>query len=156
MSHNIYLYSCSADPQTVNKSGSLSLIGSAEVVRPVHQINVVKPVVTVDYNASLINANYCYIDTFGRWYFCTVSVDTAQRMTISCSVDVLYTYNAAIAASPATVIRRQNYMGQTGATYVPDTKLPLDRCRVAIEGIKRSIINPTSGGFNYFLAINGG
>ena len=151
MSHNIYFYQCTADPNTVNKGSSLSLIGSAEILRPVHQASVTKPVCVVDYDASLINANYCYIDTFGRWYFCNVSTDTAQRMTISCSVDVLYTYHSAIAAAPATIIRQEN-----AKSYVVDSKLPIDRCRVNIEGIKRSISNPTTTGYPYFIALNGG
>lgn len=151
MSHNIYFYKCTADPMSVNKGSSLQLIGSAEILRPIHQVSVVKPIAVVDYDASLINANYCFIDTFGRWYFCNISTDTAQRMTVNCSVDVLYTYRSAIAASPATIIRQEN-----AKSYVVDSKLPLDRCRVNIEGIKRSINNPTATGYPYFIALNGG
>lgn len=155
MAHNVYFYSCSCNPNNVDKSGSLAFLGSSQILRPTHQINVLTPAFSIDYNGTLVNANYCYIDTFGRWYFCTVSTDTAQRMAINASVDVLYTYKSAILSSGATVIRRENYNGSTGCTYVPDKKLPLDPCRSKFDGYRLSLIANTNYG-NYFVAINGG
>ena len=155
MAHNVYFYECSCIPGVVDKSGSLSFISSAQILRPTHQIDVLSPSFSVDYADSLVNANYCYIDTFGRWYFCSVSTDTAHRMAINCSVDVLYTYKSAILSAAATVTRRENYNGETGCTFVPDKKYPVDPCRTRLEGLRMSLIPNTNYG-NYFVAINGG
>lgn len=150
MAHIITLCRCSADPNTIDKSQYIQVIGSAEVIRPTHQINVLHPDVSINYNSNLLSANYAYIDTFDRWYFCTVSTDTAGRMTIHCSIDVLHTYRDSIRSCYGTAIRTA-----AGATNVPDNKLPIDPKRFFYDGKKAAVLNANTG-LNYFVAINGG
>lgn len=150
MAHIITLCRCSADPNTVDKSQYIQVIGSAEIIRPTHQINIISPNISINYNQNLISANYAYIDTFDRWYFCTISTDTAGRMTIHCSVDVLHSFRDSIRQCNANIIRTS-----AGATNVPDSKLPVDPKRFYYDAVRKPVLNANSG-YNYFVAINGG
>ena len=64
-----------------------------------------------------------YCDTFGRYYYIpNMAVNTAQRIIVSCSVDVLQTYSAEIKNSTATILRSESI----GApTHYTDSKLPV-------------------------------
>lgn len=59
--------------------------------------------------SSPVGFNYVHIPEFGRYYFVTgISSDTTNLVAVSCHVDVLMTYKAAIAEMQA-VIRRQEF-----------------------------------------------
>lgn len=69
---------------------------------------------------SLINANYCYIDIFDRYYYCTVSI--MQNMaTVECNVDVLMSYRASINQATALCNRTTNHR----LTNLVDNKVAL-------------------------------
>lgn len=88
-------------------------------ISPLSTINQLSPVFVIDYDARFLNANYVVAGFLSRKYFCTVSVDTAGRMVLTCKVDVLANnFNDC----PLTVTRNG---GIGKPTYIPDEKLPI-------------------------------
>lgn len=131
MALNVTFYTSSANPKKLDKSGNLTAIGTAKTLHVKHKIDILNPVFEVDYNSLFLAANYIYIAEFRRYYFCTISTDTAQRMTVSAAVDVLYSHMAQLKECPCNVIR-----AELGApTYIKDSKYPIDSTRYFIQGI---------------------
>lgn len=109
------------NPSKVDKSYT-SLLSSGESVSisPLSTINQLNPVFIIDYDSRFLNANYVVATFLSRKYFCTVSIDTAGRMVLSCKVDPLSSFD--LSECPVTVTRN----GGIGApTKIPDNKLPV-------------------------------
>lgn len=134
MSFTVNFYTSTANPKKLDKTGDITIIGTAKTINAKHQIDIISPVFTVDYNADLLAANYCYIAEYGRYYFCTVATDTAQKITATCTVDPLFSFAGAIKNCPCTVIRSE----KAGVNYTVDNKLPIDHTRFYTEGVKFS------------------
>lgn len=127
MSSHITLYSNTASPETVNKSGSLTTIeqitgefrGSINVLAPVIQI---QPTTTSTVAKILKECNYIYIQELGRYYFVTgLSCIANNLIEIEARVDVLYTWKDAILNQTAIVARNEkdpNY-----SLYLDDSAL---------------------------------
>lgn len=110
------------DNRVLNKAPST--IASVKVSKPTELVNVFNPVFYINYNANYLNANYCYCDTFKRYYYITdISLDNAKTMGIACSIDVLNTYKDQIKKCTGTCIRNS---GIGKPTYITDSKLPID------------------------------
>ena len=64
------------------------------------------PVITVRTN-TLFDFNYCYVPTFGRYYFIDrVDVQSNDTYRLTLSVDVLHTFSGAILNSTGTVTQQ--------------------------------------------------
>lgn len=112
----------------VNKT--VSYIAQGVSIHPLSTVNQLSPVFVVDYDSRFLNANYVIANFLGRKYMCTVSVDTAQKMYLTCSVDYLSSF--ALGNCPITVTRN----GGIGApTEIPDNKLPVIPNRKNIDSI---------------------
>ena len=125
----ITFYTTSDPPKKLTKT--LSTIGTSKALAPTGQVDQLNPVIVTDYSESFVNANYCYIDTFYRYYFITTAVNTAGRLVVSCHVDYLMSWASGIKLCPATIVRAENI----GINYCVDTKLPVDPNNFAVEGI---------------------
>ena len=125
----ITFYTTSDPPKKLTKA--LTTIGTSKALAPTGQVDQLNPVILTDYSDSFVNANYCYIDTFHRYYFITTAVNTAGRLVVSCHVDYLMSWASGIRLCPATIVRAQ----LSGPTYTIDKKLPVDSSRFWIEGI---------------------
>lgn len=149
----ITFYKTNSDPKCLTKDIS-GYIGTGHALAPTEQVGCLNPVIVIDYNSLLLPANYCYIDTFGRYYWCNVAVTTAQRMIVSCKVDYLMSWASYIKACPATIVRAE----LDGPTYVTDNKLPIDPNRVELNAYDFSgdPLRPNTSGFKYLLITNGG
>ena len=128
----ITFYTSTANPSKLDKSGEITAIGTAHIIQRHSTLTKNNPIIIVDYNANLLNANYAYIDTFAGYYFCTVAIDTAGRLIVSCIRDSLFTWCNYIKNCPVTVIRSES----AGINYVPDNKLPIDTNRFYIRGVE--------------------
>ena len=116
MSFSISIATATAPPNKVNRG--YSVIDSV-TISPLSSINQLSPVFVIDYDARFLNANYVIATFLSRKYFCTVSIDTAGRMVLTCKVDVLANnFNEC----PLTVTRNG---GIGKPTYIPDEKLPI-------------------------------
>lgn len=102
----------------VNKSVTW-LTGEGGVsIHPQSVINQLNPVFVIDYNASYLTANYVKATFLGRSYYALISIDSAGRMILSCSVDFLaYDFSNC----DITVTRNEN----AGINDIPDNKLPV-------------------------------
>lgn len=149
MSFSVNFYTSSADPRTLDKTSYLTALGTAQTISSKHEIDILNPVFTINYDSTLLNANYCYIETFNRYYYCTISTDTAQKIIVKCTVDPLHTYHTAIKNVPVTVVRSESI----GPTYVIDNKLPIDPNNFATQGLNFTGIDYTGDGHNYILVL---
>lgn len=112
----------------VNKS--VTYIAQGVTIHPLSTVNQLSPVFVIDYDSRFLTANYVRATFLGRKYLCTVSVDTAQKMYLSCSVDYLSSF--ALGNCPITVTRN----GGIGApTEIPDNKLPVIPNRKRLDSI---------------------
>lgn len=152
MGLTVTFYTSTANPKQLDKTGYLTAIGTAKTLHVKHKIDLLNPVFEVDYNSLFLPANYIYISEFGRYYFVTIATDTAQRMTITGTVDVLYSHAAQIKNCPCTVIRSEN----AGVNYVIDSKLPIDPNNFVTQGLNFSGIDYTGDGHNYILVLSKG
>lgn len=122
MKMTVRLYNYQGDKRVVDKNPDQI----AEVpCKPNQNVSRMNPVITIGYNASYVNCNYVFIDTFNRYYYVNdVSVDIGKSITLSCSIDVLKTYASYIKNSNATVVRSEKE-DTTVKTSIPDDKYPL-------------------------------
>lgn len=138
----------------VNKT--VSYIAQGVSIHPLSTVNQLSPVFVIDYDSRFLTANYVRANFLGRMYLCTVSVDTAQKMYLSCSVDYLSSF--ALGNCPITVTRN----GGIGApTEIPDSKLPVIPNRKDIDSI--TVFNSNISDFandpralNYVITTVGG
>ena len=122
MGFTLDLYRNSDDPKVVNKSPGA--VQREVACSPYGAVNLVSPQLEIDYNVLALNSNYCYIGAFDRWYFINdITITPAQKMILSCSVDVLYTFRNQIPNLKACIVRSESI----GApTYVVDDRLPVN------------------------------
>lgn len=147
-------YTSTADARQRDKTNDITLIAAAVPITPTAALDTLSPALVVDYNASLLNANYIYIPAFNRYYFAAPPViDVGKRMTFSCTVDVLSSVADILGNVDATIVRSES----VGApTYIPDNKLPIDPVRVDMEAIKFSTTPFIGDGHSYILTTLGG
>lgn len=104
-------------------------------------INQLSPVFIINRDDRLIGANYVNATFLGRKYFCTISIDTAQRMVLTCNVDYVSSFD--LSGCDITVLRN----GGIGApTEIPDSKLPV---KPSSENIKQVVVE--NDAFNNLL-----
>lgn len=139
----------------VNKT--VSYIAQGVSIHPLSTVSQLSPVFVIDYDSRFLNANYVRATFLGRVYYCTVSVDTAQKMYLSCFVDYLSSF--ALGNCPITVTRN----GGIGApTEIPDNKLPVIPNRKKIDSITtfspdiNSVFINDPRSLNYVVTVVGG
>ena len=125
MSLSITLYTSIADPKELDKSSKLTQIGSTAITAtPTNDIDILSPVVLLNYNSSYLNANYAYIPEFGRYYYVNdKSVKPGQSITLTMSVDPLMSFKNQIKDCTACITRSESI---GGPTEIPDDRLPVD------------------------------
>lgn len=101
----VTLYNYNGNRNTVNKN----LVGGIECVGAIRdETNVLYPVLTIRVQG-IINANYCYIPTLGRYYFIdSITYLSSDKATLKLSVDVLKSYENEILQASATVTQTDN------------------------------------------------
>lgn len=159
MAFTIDIANTTANPEKYNKSNETTIIQSGVSISPLSTINQLTPVFVVDYDSRFLNANYIITPpTFlGRKYFATVSVDTAGRMVIQCSVDYISSFN--LSNCPITVTRNG---GIGKPTEIPDNKLPVIPNRKRIDS--KTVFSPDINdvfindirSMNYVVTVVGG
>lgn len=148
------LYSCGDAPETVDKT--LTAIASNIPIKPTGSVNVLKPTIIINYNASYLAANYAYLSDFNRYYFVgSPSVETGKQITFYLSVDVLYSWAEDIRRSPAIVIRSES-IGKP--TYIPDQRLPIAPSEQVITSalFDKKAFGVANYGYNYVLTVQNG
>ena len=153
-----YLYNISADSrQLVKVDNSTPYTEAHTAVKPTAPLDIITPTFIFDYSAAALACNYLYCSEFGRYYFVkNIAVDTAGRINISCAIDVLQTYSAAIKNCRATVTRTAT----SGApTMYSDSKFPVYPTKKVVTSITSAETSGSldaDGGYCYVLNTIGG
>jgi len=130
----IDLYTTTDDNRVVNKT--LTAVSSNITVRPTESLDLLAPVFYVDTDDDYLAANYLYCSTFDRYYYINdIKLETGRRMSLHCSLDVLYTYRNYLSGVTATVIRSES-LGRPST--IPDKRLPVDPQRYELKSVKFS------------------
>ena len=118
---NVTLYTTADDMRTVNKT--LTSVKSVTAT-PTEPMNILAPTLIIDYDSTVLSANYMYIAALNRYYYIdNMDLLKGNRLLISCRVDVLKTYAAALTDCECIVTRSESI----GApTEIPDKNLPVD------------------------------
>lgn len=135
MSLHVTFYNNTSDSKVMNKNISpIVLSGESTIVAeltPTQAVDVLNPVLIIDYRPQLIGANYCKINEYNRYYYCKFATDTGGRMIVSCEVDAKMSFKESIEECEINVVRNSKK-----PSFVPDTSLPLDPKRYYTEGIR--------------------
>ena len=90
---DIIFYNNLSDPNTINKALTEVLTLSGELKS---SCDIISPNITIS-NHGMINANYCYIPEFGRYYFIVKqTIITNNVIEIKLNVDVLESFKLEI------------------------------------------------------------
>ena len=154
MAINLQLLQTSSDNRALYKSWNGLKAVACTIKEPCELSN---PVFIVAFDNAVFNANYCFCDNFGRYYYINERVlITGGRIELHCHVDVLQTYNSSIAALTVTVTRQQ----QVGINHVPDNLLPLAPAhQTYVASLGGSVFNLSGANnlsFNFVLNVSGG
>lgn len=154
MAINLQLLQTLSDNRALYKSWNGLKAVTCTIKEPCELSN---PVFVVAFDNSAFNANYCYCDNFGRYYYINERVlISGNRIELHCHVDVLQTYNSSIAALTVTVTRQQN----KGLNHIPDNLLPLAPSKqthvAALGGGVFNLSGANNLSFNFVLNVSGG
>ena len=159
----LYLYNISADTRCLTKVivGTTPAIKTAADIKPTEGVDVLSPAFILGYDSSYLSCNYLYCSELKRYYYITeMTIDTAQRIHVQCSVDVLQTYASSILNCMATVVRSES-VGRP--TMYTDSKLPVYPTKKNVTSIvMQQVVVPlnsqlsTADGDNYLLTVIGG
>lgn len=151
------LYKTTADTKSIDKITGAEIIAPDIEIKAFESVSILNPVFVLAYNAAYLRANYIYVSDFSKWYYITdMSVDTAGRIFIRCSIDVRQTFGAAFIHCPAIITRAES-IGKP--TLYPDCQLPVHPNKKNITSI---IMPETSSSFTgdgdtcYLLTCIGG
>lgn len=123
---NVEFYKTTDDPKKLDKTMSNIGTGESTLTAPVNNteatISLLRPSFVLASKTLYFTATHVKVpDMGGRWYFIdNITLLTGGKMQIDCSIDVLKTYAAQIAAAPCCITRNENI----GINWVPDDKLP--------------------------------
>ncbi len=121
----IKLYKIKDDRKQVTKnlvdSGSGANLIATLTAHTKADTDILKPTLEIAYDSDYISANYVYIQDWNRYYFITGMNAGAQRIYISCEVDVLFTYATDIRKLRCVIARQENRYN----TYLNDGKYHL-------------------------------
>lgn len=142
----VSFYKNLSDNRVVNKS--LTTLKSGVLVRN-QPIDRDRPILTVDYNQQLIEANYCYIDKFKRYYYIQSIESNSRGLSVVCgNCDVLMSFKDYLKDLECIVTRQENRFNK----YLIDEKQ-------LVYSYSRIQTVPFPNGFNsdnLVLAIAGG
>ena len=110
----ITVYKISDDRRVVNKTLGTAVAILTAVFK--NDADILNPVLEVAYNASVLTANYLYIDTLHRYYYIKNIKLDRQRLFLECEVDVLKSYYNEIKNLSCVVSRQENNFN----TYLND------------------------------------
>ena len=156
----VQFYNINDDKRVVDKNAGLSTaIGNAVSIAPTSKVSVINPVIEIDNNTQFWAANYAYISDLGRYYYVTdITLNTAQRMIVNLSVDVLKSYAAQIRACKATVLRSESTHNGFPTEY-PDSKLPVYPNHKNVTSIEMQEVNDNlttdNTNYSYLLTVVG-
>lgn len=116
--------------------------------------DILNPVFILSYNSGYLTANYLYCPEFKRYYFINnIQVITGNRIEISCSVDVLMSYNSQIKNLSCNISRNESLR----SAYISDSNKPLTtKTQTQTYAFSKNPFVTTDMYTNYVLTVIGG
>ena len=154
MSFDIKLRKCTSENNKIGKSfvtdADITLNGTFK-----NSVDVLDPVIQIQTDTNLSAYNYIEIDTLGRKYFMSPTVDNNKLWTLTCHVDVLETYGSGIKACEALVQRTAkdsmiDYYYNDGSLYTEQREV------ITYQTFKKDNADATLGTDSYYLIVAGG
>ena len=129
----VHFYSAKFRKNELNKSLGTAITKNLSVK---DGISLEDPVLYLD-NSAVINANYCYIPDFNRYYFITGQELDGKTLYLTCHVDVLMTYKNDIRTSNGTATRSNFYnknIPDSMAIEIPQQKITYRKLSATLTG----------------------
>lgn len=124
------LYSTTDDTRKLKKT--LTTVKNITAI-PSENVTMLTPAFIVEYDSTILAANYCYIPEFGRYYFIRdITLLKGNRLQINCSVDVLMSFADDIKNCSAMISRSES-VGKP--TNIPDSSLPINPNTFIVKSI---------------------
>lgn len=155
---NVTFYQCTCDNRYVDKSNFLTAYSGVSSVVLYEGCSIVSPVIRVTWAGGAPAVNYCYIPTFGRYYYVT-NVEALEGNSVKYYLrcDVLMTYGGSIKTSSQTVIRSES-IGHP--TMIPDEHYTLEPRKqmkvIKFDGGFFDLANAGMNTYNFILNVSGG
>lgn len=116
---NIKFYNCNDDRRKIRKN--LIQVGTTVSCKVKEQCSCMKPsfIVGVSSMPNIKQINYCYVDTYDRYYFIDeITNETGQRIVVNCSVDVLNSFKEQILNCEAVISKQTSEINSN--KYIDD------------------------------------
>lgn len=149
---HVILYNNQSDKRQLSKY--LTLVASLDSVQATSDIPTKDPVLKLDYNSAYLNANYLYIQEWGRYYYITNrNCKIGDHIEIECFIDVLMSFNAQIKKAEVIAERSSSNFDR----YITDDAIPFtDELDQIVRKLPGSpFTGVSSGSYNYTLLIGG-
>lgn len=117
----VTFYSNTADNIVVDKTDSLTQLDVLNNVTFKKDESKGTPQLELAFNSNIEQANYCYIQEIGYYYYMAEPVLGAQRMIFDLSTDLLMTKKSEILALGCIIARQENKYN----TYLKDDRYPV-------------------------------
>lgn len=130
----VTLYQLSINPIVVSKTLGTGTDKSCTIK---DNLDVLNPVIELDFDSSILSKNYMYISDLGRYYFITDIQIINHTIVITGHVDVLKTYSAQIRAGQCTAIRsnfKNKNIPESLALNLPNDKITYRKLSTALSG----------------------
>lgn len=115
----IKFYITPDEPDDINKTKENELILNGTIKE---NCSVLTPIIEIKRNDNIFSYNYCYIETFKRFYYITnFSVNVNGFISISLKVDALESFKESILNSQQVISRQENEFNLN----IVDSKLPI-------------------------------
>lgn len=146
----IVIGTTSDDRRVLTKSFS----GAEVTVQLKAPCDILNPIFILDYDATRLTCNYLYCEELHRYYFINhITVTTGHRIELSCSVDVLMSYNSAIKGLTCNIARNESIR----TAYISDSNKPLTtKTQTQTYVFDKTPFVTTDMYTNYVLTVVGG
>ena len=144
----VRLYNNFSDPTVVYKKLELVDTVQCEITK---ECNLDAPELLLDMDVDLPKYNYCYIEAFGRYYFCKPKIQNGNQMVIECDSDPLSSFWNDISKSDCIAERSTSHRNSD----LVDDMLPFKpNPRLSFSTIGGGF-TPSSSGGCYILTLGG-
>ena len=144
----VKLYQNYSDPYKVHKNISLIATVQCEVTEEQEADSLE---LLLDMKSNIKQFNYCYIEKYGRYYFCTPKVVNGNQMRLICESDPLSSFWSSMASSPCIAERSTSHPNAN----LTDEMLPFKPQPIYIRRTLSTGFTPTSSGGCYILTVGG-
>lgn len=127
-------YTYTGDNRVLEKELGAAIKTLTNTIKPYKPLDDLTGVLTLDYDAALLSANYCHLGTYANeawsndkyYYVIDRKYDIGQKMELVLKVDVLMTYKSEIMRGSINTLSRTSTSGLQNL-YLPDNTWPIEQ-----------------------------